>query len=158
MKGQVMKKLKLFFILTTIFCLLVSIVGCGKVETKQSDNEIITETINTTAEIHQMEYTENSNLFEITWYVLGKYEIHYLDQVVEYDRYGDYSYKDGSPKSGTGEKDIVVCKSYMSVKQYEKYKKIFNNKEEVKVTLVINYTYAKDGYYTEISRKVIPDF
>lgn len=153
-----MKKFKLFFILTIICCLLASMVGCGKVETKQSDNEIITETINTTAEIHRMEYTENSNLFEITWYVLGKYEIHYLDQVIEYDRHGDYSYKDGSPKSRTGEKDIVTCKSYMSVKQYEKYKKIFNNKEEVKVTLVINYTYAKDGYYTEVSRKVVPDF
>lgn len=158
MKGQVMKKLKLFFILTTIFCLLFSISGCNKAETKQSDSEIITETIDTTATIHQIEYTENSNLFKITWYVSGKYETHYFDQVIEYDRHGDYSYKDGSPKSSTGEKDIVTCKSYMPIKQYEKYKKIFNNKEEVNVTLVINYTYAKDGYYTEVSRKVIPNF
>lgn len=158
MKGQVMKKLKLFFILTTIFCLLVSMIGCNKVETKQNDNEIITETIDTTATIYQIEYTENSNLFKITWYVSGKYETHYFDRVIEYDRYGDYSYKDGSPKSSTGEKDIVVCESYMPIKQYEKCKKIFNNKEEVKVTLVINYIYAKDGYYTEVSRKVIPDF
>lgn len=153
-----MKKIKLFIVLTTIFCLLIPMVGCGKAKTKQSDSEVITETINTTATIHQIEYTENSNLFEITWYVSGKYEIHYLDRVIEYDRHGDYSYKDGSPKSGTGEKDIVVCKSYVPIKQYEKCKKIFNNKEEVKVTLVINYTYAKDGYYTEVNRKVIPDF
>lgn len=158
MKGQVMKKLKLFFILTTIFCLLVSMVGCGKAETKQGDNEIITETIDTTATINEIEYTENSNLFKITWYVSGKYEMHYFDRVIEYDRHGDYSYKDGNPKSGTGEKDIVVCTSYIPVKQYEKCKKIFNNKEEVNVTLVINRTYAEDGYYTEVSRKVIPDF
>lgn len=153
-----MKKLKLFFILTIICCLLVSIVGCGKVENKQSDSEIITETINTTATIHKIEYAENSNLFKITWYVSGKYETHYFDQVVEYDRYGNYSRKDGSPKSSTGEKDTVVCKSYMPVKQYEKCKKIFNNKEEVKVTLVINYTYKENGEYTEVGRKVIPDF
>lgn len=153
-----MKKLKLFFILITVFCLLFSISGCNKAETKQSDNEIITETIDTTATICQIEYTENSNLFKITWYVSGKYEIHYLDQVVEYDRYGNYSRKDGNPKSSTGEKDIVTCKSYMSVKQYEKYKKIFNNKEEVKVTLIINRSPSKDGDYTTVSRKVIPNF
>lgn len=158
MKGQVMKKFKLFIILTTIFCLLVSMVGCGKVETKQSDNEIITETVETTAIINQIEYTENSNLFKITWYISGKQEIHYFERELEYDRYGNYSYKDGSPKSSTGKKDTVVCTSYIPVKQYEKCKKIFNNKEEVNVTLVINYIYAKDGYYTEVSRKVIPNF
>ena len=84
--------------------------------------------------------------------------MHYFDRVIEYDRHGDYSYKDGSPKSGTGEKDIVVCTSYIPVKQYEKCKKIFNNKEEVKVILIINRTPSKDGDYTTISRKVIPDF
>lgn len=153
-----MKKFKLFFILTAIFCLIVSLVGCNKVETEKNDNEIITETIDTTATIHQIEYAENSNLFKITWYVLEKYETHYFDQVVEYDRYGNYSRKEDSPKSSTGEKYTVVCKSYMPVKQYEKCKKIFNNKEEVKVTLVINYTYKENGEYTEVGRKVIPDF
>lgn len=153
-----MKKFKLFIILTTIFCLLVSMAGCGKVETKQSDSEVITETINTTATIHQIEYTENSNLFKVTWYVSGKYETHYFAREIEYDKHGDYSYKDGSPTSSTGEKDTVVCKSYIPVKQYEKCKKLFNNKEEVKVTLIVNYTYVKEGYYTEVSKKVIPDF
>lgn len=153
-----MKKLKLFFILTIIFCLIVPMIGCNEVKTKQSDSEVITETIDTTATIHQIEYTENSNLFEITWYISGKCETHYFDQVVEYDRYGNYSRKDGSPKSSTCEKDVVACKSYMPVKQYEKCKKIFNNKEEVKVTLVINYTYKENGEYTEVGRKVIPNF
>lgn len=153
-----MKEFKLFFILTAIFCLIVSLVGCNKVEIEKNDNEIITETIDTTATIRQIEYTENSNLFEVTWYVSGKYETHYFDQVVEYDRYGNYSRKDGSPKSSTGEKDTVVCTSYIPVKQYEKYKKIFNNKEEVNVTLVINRTLSKEGNYTTVSRKIIPDF
>lgn len=156
MKGQVMKKLKLFFILTTIFCLLVSMIGCGKVETKQDDGEIITETINTTAIISGMDYTIGSNLFKINWRIFNNHDYHAFEHL--YDPYEGS--QEGDPISSYNKKDInpITCTSYMPIKQYEKCKKIFNNKEEVKVILVINYTYAKDGYYTEVSRKVIPDF
>lgn len=151
-----MKKFKLFFILTIICCLLVSMVGCSKVKTKQNDNEIITETIDTTAIISGMDYTIGSNLFKINWRIFNNHDYHAFEHL--YDPYEGS--QEGDPISSYNKKDInpITCTSYVPIKQYEKCKKIFNNKEEVKVTLVINYTYAKDGYYTEVSRKVIPNF
>lgn len=152
-----MKKLKLFIILTTIFCLFISMVGCGKVETKQSDSEVITETINTTAKIQKINYTVGSDSIEVAWILTVNVEYNtkpFVTNVV--DDTGDHI-EIGEPVNLNRSKDISVI-SYESVKQYKKYKKIFNNKEEVKVTLVINRTLTKDGDYTTVSRKVIPDF
>lgn len=148
-----MKKLKLFFILITIFCLLVSMVGCGKVETKQSDNEIITETIDTTARILKMYYYPNSNLLNVQWELNEKYECYYYSDIY----LANPNIDESEPSSQTSS-TYIVCTSYIPIKKYEKCKKIFNNKEEVKVTLIINRTPSKDGDYTTISRKVIPDF
>lgn len=148
-----MKKLKLFFILTTIFCLLVSMVGCGKVETKQSDNEIITETIDTTARILRMYYYPNSNLLNVQWELNEKYECYYYGDIY----LSNPNIDESEPLSQTSS-TCIVCTSYIPVKQYKKCKKIFNNKEEVKVTLIINRTPSKDGDYTTVSRKVIPNF
>lgn len=148
-----MKKFKLFFILTTIFCLLVSMVGCNEVETKQGDNEIITETIDTTARILRMYYYPNSNLLNVQWELNEKYECYYYGDIY----LANPNIDESEPSSQTSSTRIV-CTSYIPVKQYEKYKKIFNNKEEVNVTLVINRTLSKEGDYTTVSRKIIPDF
>ena len=64
---------------------------------------------------------------------------------------------ESEPLSQTGS-DYITCTSYIPIKQYEKCKKIFNNKEDVKVTLIINRTLSKDGDYTVISQQVIPNF
>lgn len=152
-----MKKFKLFFILTIICCLLVSMVGCGKIENKQSDSEIITETISTTAKIYQIKYTVGSNLFDVDWVVTLNVESYDtpINHVVTSEGNFITEY-DESGNSNTS-RDIL-CTSYIPIKKYEKCKKIFNNKEEVKVTLIINRTPSKDGDYTTVSRKVIPNF
>lgn len=151
-----MKKIKLFSIAAIIICLLLSIVGCNKAESKRIDSEVYTETINTTAIISEMDYTIGSNLFKVNWRIFNNHAYYTFEHL--YDPYKGS--QEGDPISSYNKKDInpITCTSYMSVKQYEKYKKIFNNKEEVKVILIINRTLSKDGYYTEVSRKVIPDF
>lgn len=148
-----MKKFKLFFILTIICCLLVSMVGCGKVENKQNDSEIITETIDTTARILRMYYYPNSNLLKVEWELNEKYECYYYDDIY----LANPNIDESEPLSQTSS-TCIVCTSYIPVRQYKKCKKIFNNKEEVKVTLIINRTPSKDGDYTTVSRKVIPNF
>lgn len=150
-----MKKLKLFFILTTIFCLLVSMVGCNKAETKQSDNEIITETIDTTARIQKMSYINGSNRFKVDWTCYLKAE----NSNYNHSDYSDFNYSYKNIDLNTYEiTNSIPIISYINNKQYKKYKEIFDNKEEIKVTLIISYSCSKNGYEEVVSRKVIPDF
>lgn len=150
-----MKKLKLFFILTIICCLLVSMVGCGKVENKQSDSEIITETINTTAKIQEMSYIDGSDRFEVKWTCYLKAE----ESKYNHSDYSNFNYGYKNIDLNTYEiTDFVPITSYINNKQYKKYKEIYDNRGEVEVNLIINYSCSKNGYEEVVSRKVIPDF
>lgn len=150
-----MKQFKLFFILTIIFCLLISVAGCGKVETKQSDNEIITETINTTARIQEMSYIDGSDRFEIKWTCYLKAE----ESKYNHSDYSNFNYSYKNIDLNTYEiTNSVPIISYVNNKQYKKYKEIFDNEEKVEVILIINYSCSKNGYEEVVSRKVIPNF
>lgn len=150
-----MKELKLFFILTAIFCLIVSLVGCNKVETEKNDNEIITETIATTARIQEMSYINGSDRFKVKWTCYLKAE----NSSYNHSDYSNFNYSYKNIDLNTYEiTDSVPITSYINNKQYKKYKEIFDNKEEVEVTLIINYSCSKNGYEEVVSRKVIPNF
>lgn len=150
-----MKKLKLFFTLAITCLLLASIVGCNEAETKQS--EVITETISTTAKIQEIKYTVGSNLFDVDWIVTLNVESYGIPVNYVVSNEGNIIKEYGEPGNSNTSNNIS-CTSYEPIKQYEKCKKIFNNREEVKVTLIINYTYIEDKGYTETSKKVIPNF